>query len=95
MPIYEYKCLDKNCKTEIFEIIQNFSDKPIAKCQECNKNGERIISSFSVHFKGTGWYSTSNRTSGSQSKSKTSKDNSKKDKKSVTKNKSNKSKKTD
>ena len=48
-----------------------------------------------VHFKGSGWYSTSNRTSGSQSKSKTSKDNSKKDKKSAAKNKSNKSKKTD
>jgi len=29
MPIYEYKCLNKNCDTEIFEIIQNFSETSI------------------------------------------------------------------
>jgi len=95
MPIYEYKCLNKNCDTEIFEIIQNFSDKPIAKCQDCNKNGERIISAFSVHFKGSGWYSTSNRTSSAQTKPKSSKDTTKQDKKNTKKNKSTKSKKTD
>ncbi|MBM01772.1 MAG: FmdB family transcriptional regulator [Chloroflexi bacterium] len=93
MPIYEYKCLNKNCDTEIFEIIQNFSDKPIAKCPDCVKNGERIISAFSVHFKGSGWYSTSNRSSTSQVKSKSTKNNSKSDNKSVKKNKSSKSKK--
>ena len=85
MPIYEYKCKVNKCDTDTYELIQGFNDKPEGVCPDCSKKGERLISAFSVHFKGSGWYSTSNRTSGSQSKSKTSKDNSKKDKKSAAK----------
>tara|TARA_Y100001970_G_scaffold106502_1_gene133467 strand:- start:764 stop:1048 length:285 start_codon:yes stop_codon:yes gene_type:complete len=86
MPIYEYKCNDTNCETEIYELIQGFNEST-GSCPECKKDGERLISAFSVHFKGSGWYSTSNRNSGSSSTKKDnkgdkgSKDNKKKSKK--------------
>ena len=66
MPIYEYKCNEKKCETDIYELIQGFNEST-GPCPECKKNGERLISAFSVHFKGSGWYSTSNRNSGSSS----------------------------
>ena len=86
MPIYEYKCNDNNCETDNYELIQGFNEST-GICPECNKNGERLISAFSVHFKGSGWYSTSNRNSGSSSikkdskSNKSNKDNKKKSKK--------------
>lgn len=81
MPIYEYKCSNNKCSTEIFEIIQSFSDKSVGNCPECDSEADRIISAFSVHFKGSGWYSTSNRSSNAKSKSKSTKDKSKNEKK--------------
>ena len=93
MPIYEYKCNDNNCETDNYELIQSFNEST-GICPECNKNGERLISAFSVHFKGSGWYSTSNRNSGSSAKkeSKVNKDkkNNKKKSKKDSKSKSNK-----
>jgi len=86
MPIYEYKCSNNKCSTEIFEIIQSFSDKSVASCPECKAEAERIISAFSVHFKGSGWYSTSNRSSNTKSKTKSTKDKSKNEKKAQKKN---------
>tara|TARA_B100000941_G_C28421518_1_gene509093 strand:- start:659 stop:949 length:291 start_codon:yes stop_codon:yes gene_type:complete len=80
MPIYEYKCNDTNCETDNYELIQSFNEST-GICPECNKDGERLISAFSVHFKGSGWYSTSNRNSGSSStkkENKASKDKNKK-----------------
>ena len=82
MPIYEYKCLNKNCSSEIFEEIQSFNDKPEAECPDCSTNGTRIISAFSVHFKGSGWYSTSNRSSASSLKKSDKKSDKKPNKKS-------------
>ena len=88
MPIYEYKCKVNTCDTETYELIQGFNDKP-GPCPDCNKKGEKLISAFAVHFKGSGWYSTSNRNSGSSAakKDKTGSDKkaSKKDTKSKTK----------
>ena len=53
MPLYEYQC--KKCKHR-FEKIQKFSDKPIKKCPECGGPLEKLISTSSVQFKGSGWY---------------------------------------
>ena len=93
MPIYEYKCNDTNCETDNYELIQSFNEST-GICPECNKDGERLISAFSVHFKGSGWYSTSNRNSGSSAKkeNKVNKDkkNNKKKSKKDSKSKSNK-----
>ena len=89
MPIYEYKCNETKCETDIYELIQGFNEST-GPCPECKKNGERLISAFSVHFKGSGWYSTSNRNSGSSStkkENKVSKDNGKKSSKKDSKSK--------
>lgn len=55
MPLYEYQC--KKCKHR-FEKIQQFSDKPLTKCPECGGALEKLISTSSVQFKGSGWYVT-------------------------------------
>ena len=55
MPLYEYQC--KKCKHR-FEKIQMFSDKPVKKCPECGGPLEKLISTSSVQFKGSGWYVT-------------------------------------
>src|ERR1700722_2588451 len=53
MPLYEYQC--KKCKHR-FEQIQKFSDKPVKKCPKCGGPLEKLISTSSVQFKGSGWY---------------------------------------
>ena len=68
MPTYEYKCQNDKCSLDIFEKIQGFNDDPQANCPECNSESNRLISAFSVHFKGSGWYSTSNRSSATSPK---------------------------
>jgi putative FmdB family regulatory protein len=55
VPIYEYQC--RKCGHK-FELIQKFSDEPPKKCPQCGGKVERLISSPSVQFKGTGWYVT-------------------------------------
>lgn len=50
MPIYEYKC--DNC-SHGFDIKQNFHDKPLKKCPECNKHKlHRVISILYSSVKG-------------------------------------------
>lgn len=92
MPIYEYKCNNNSCESDVFELIQGFNDKPVGLCPNCKENGERLISAFSVHFKGSGWYSTSNRNSGSSAakKDKSGSDNKSPKKESKSKSKKNK-----
>lgn len=55
MPIYEYQC--EKCG-EIIEAFQNFSDKPLKKCDHCSGKLHKIISQSTFHLKGTGWYVT-------------------------------------
>lgn len=55
MPIYEYEC--EKCG-EIIEKFQNFSDKPLKKCEKCSGKVHKIISQSTFHLKGTGWYVT-------------------------------------
>ena len=83
MPLYEYQC--KKCKHR-FEQIQKFSDKPVKKCPKCGGPVEKLISTSSVQFKGSGWYvsdygkgsagKSSSSSSDSESGSKDSKDSS-------------------
>lgn len=53
MPIYEYHCLD--CQKE-HEIIQRFSDPPLAICPACGGKLEKKLSLSSFQLKGGGWY---------------------------------------
>jgi len=71
MPVYAYRC--ESCGIH-FERHQSFSDSPLKRCPECNKNSLRkVIGPVGVVFKGSGFYATDNRsTSGLQtSKSET------------------------
>ena len=65
MPIYEYECP----KCGRFEVVQKVSDKPLTKDPECCRNdcpnkAERQISAAAFHLKGTGWYKTDYKSSG-------------------------------
>jgi len=62
MPIYEYRC-DQCDKTH--EVIQKFSDSPLDKCPDCNGPVQKIMSLTSFHLKGSGWYATDYKKSGS------------------------------
>lgn len=55
MPLYEYKCLSCGKK---FEVLQKFSDAPVAVHADCGGPAERLISPPAFHFKGSGWYVT-------------------------------------
>jgi putative FmdB family regulatory protein len=70
MPLYEYKC--HSCG-EKFEVIQKFSDTPIAVHDKCGGAVERLISPSALKFKGSGWYVTDYAGSGN-GKSQSAKD---------------------
>src|SRR5260221_14604623 len=53
MPLYEYKC--HSCG-DVFEIIQKFSDAPLAVHETWGGTVERLISTSALQFKGSGWY---------------------------------------
>ena len=59
MPVYAYRC--ESCGVH-FERQQSFTDAPLKRCQECNKNSLRkVIGPVGVVFKGSGFYATDNR----------------------------------
>ncbi len=55
MPLYEYAC--RHCGKR-FEVRQKFSDEPVKTHEECGGDAERLLSTPSFQFKGTGWYVT-------------------------------------
>lgn len=55
MPLYEYQC--QACGHR-FEVIQKFSDAPIATCPRCDGVVHKLQSAPAFQFKGTGWYIT-------------------------------------
>jgi len=55
MPLYEYKC--KKCGLSV-EKIQKVDHLPLKKCSRCGGVLEKVISSPTIQFKGTGWYVT-------------------------------------
>ena len=59
MPVYAYRC--ESCGVR-FERQQSFSEAPLKRCPECNKNSLRkVIGPVGVVFKGSGFYATDNR----------------------------------
>ena len=63
MPLYEYRC--SKC-TSVFEVIHKFSDEPLTEHAGCGGPVERLISAPGLHFKGSGWYITDYKNSGSK-----------------------------
>jgi putative FmdB family regulatory protein len=55
MPMYEYRCTQCG---DVFEVIQKFSDAPLAVHEKCGGAVERLISAPGLQFKGSGWYIT-------------------------------------
>lgn len=56
MPLYEYRC--EACGHQ-FEVIQKFSDAPVAECPKCSGAPVvKLLSSPAIQFKGDGWYIT-------------------------------------
>jgi len=75
MPIYEYQC--RECGHEL-EALQKMSDDALIHCPECH--GETLkkkISAAGFQLKGTGWYETDFKNSGSKPESNVSKPGSK------------------
>ncbi|MCK5125477.1 MAG: zinc ribbon domain-containing protein [candidate division Zixibacteria bacterium] len=59
MPTYQYKCPD--CKHE-FEEFQGINDEAVSKCPKCGKKPRRIITGGAGFLlKGSGFYTTENR----------------------------------
>ena len=59
MPVYSYHC--DNCGFR-FERTQKFTDSPVSVCPNCHKKRVRkLLTSPSIVFKGSGWYSTDHR----------------------------------
>jgi putative FmdB family regulatory protein len=70
MPIYEYRCPDGHT----FEVFQRMADPPSETCEVCGKSPvEKVLYPVSVHFKGSGFYST-DYGRGGRKKSEASKD---------------------
>jgi len=55
VPTYEYRCP----KGHTFEIFQRMSDPPSTKCEVCGASPvTKVLHPVSIHFKGSGFYST-------------------------------------
>ncbi len=55
MPIYEYRCPNGHT----FEVFQRMTDPPSETCEVCGASPvEKVLYPVSVHFKGSGFYTT-------------------------------------
>lgn len=65
MPIYGYRCNDCGFKKDH---LQKLGDTPIAACPSCGgHNYAKQLSAAGFQLKGSGWYATDFKGSGSQS----------------------------
>ncbi len=64
MPVYTYRC--DSCGVQ-FDRKQSFSDSPLKRCPECNKNSlHKVITPVGIVFKGSGFYATDHRSPSGQ-----------------------------
>jgi putative FmdB family regulatory protein len=64
MPIYEYRC--SSCGHEL-EALQKFSDAPMSECPSCHAATlVKLLSAAGFKLKGSGWYATDFKGSGSK-----------------------------
>ncbi len=67
MPTYEYECRECHCT---FEQFQQMSDEPVKVCPKCGGTVRRLIGGGTgIIFKGSGFYITDSKKSGSASTS--------------------------
>jgi putative FmdB family regulatory protein len=64
MPIYEYRCT--LCGHEL-EALQKFSEAPLIACPSCSGDGlVKLVSAAGFQLKGSGWYATDFKGSGTK-----------------------------
>ncbi len=63
MPTYEYVCM--SCGRHV-EVVQSFSDEPLRTCEHCGGPLKRVFHPVGIVLKGSGFYSTDNRSSRSK-----------------------------
>jgi putative FmdB family regulatory protein len=66
VPTYGYRCT--KCGHQ-FEVFQRMSDDPIQTCPKCQGEVTKILYPSGVLFKGSGYYSTDYKGSGSSASS--------------------------
>lgn len=64
MPTYAYACTE--CEHR-FDFVQSFSDDALTECPECGGRLRKLFNAVGVVFKGSGFYRTDSRSSGSSS----------------------------
>lgn len=62
MPTYEYRC--EACG-HTFDIIQGFADAALTTCDVCGGTLRKVYAPVGIVFKGSGFYKTDSRGSGS------------------------------
>jgi putative FmdB family regulatory protein len=58
VPTYEYECT--SCHRR-YEVVQRFTDPPLETCEACGGKLKRVYHPVGVVLKGSGFYSTDNR----------------------------------
>ena len=93
MPIYEYACTSCGERTEA---KQGFDDPPLEECPRCGGRLRKLYSPVGIVFKGSGFYSTDQKSAKTSEKrdGKAADDTKKSEKKSDTKTESGASKST-
>jgi putative FmdB family regulatory protein len=66
VPTYQYACTE--CGHD-FEQVQSFSDDALTSCPECTGRLRKVFNAVGVVFKGSGFYRTDSRATGSSSES--------------------------
>ncbi len=61
MPTYEYAC--KSCGQHL-ELQQSFTDDALTTCPTCGGSLRKVFGNIAISFKGSGFYSTDNRSVG-------------------------------
>ncbi|WP_405427505.1 FmdB family zinc ribbon protein [Micromonospora sp. NBC_00617] len=63
VPTYQYACTA--CGHQL-EAVQSFSDEPLTECPACQGRLRKVFNSVGIVFKGSGFYRTDSRASGSE-----------------------------
>src|SRR5258707_14574271 len=64
MPIYEYRCGECGHQDEH---LQKVAERPLSKCPACGKKAyKKQLSAAGFQLKGSGWYATDFKSSGSK-----------------------------
>jgi len=68
MPLYEYRC--SACGHQQ-EFLQKWSDAPLSVCTSCGQSTfQKMLTAAGFQLKGSGWYATDFKNSGSKSAAK-------------------------